>query len=196
MLTKEKVKKLMEIKGEIRGNGLKEDADFILESKGEKGLEELEARMVELGCPVKYREILPMNFYPIALDVISLIVIKEMLNLNDKEVEKMGASAVKFSLFMKVIMKYFVSLKSFANQVSNMWRRYYTTGNLEMPEFSEESKYMVLRLKNFKIHPIYCNIQRGYFSKIAEMLVKSSVTAKETKCVFRGDEYTEFLLTW
>ena len=32
--------------------------------------------------------------------------------------------------------------------------------------------------------------------RVAEMVVKAPVTCKETKCMFKGDPYHEFLLTW
>lgn len=195
-LTKELAQKLMEVKGEARGMTLKTDWQFILLKEGKEGLKKLEDRMAELGVPIKYKEIKSMDFYPIGLDVISMLAIKELFHFDEKDFEEMGGSAIKFSLILKIFMKYFVPLRSIANQVPKMWREHYTIGDLEMPEFSEGEKYIILRLKNFRVHPIYCISTKGYFSKIAEMLVKSSVDCEETKCVFRGDEYHEFLLKW
>jgi len=109
----------------------------------------------------------------------------------------MGTSVVKFSLLMKIFMKYFGSFKLIAGEVSKMWQKHYTIGSLEMPEFSKEKRYVILREKNFQVHPIYCNIHIGYFAKVCGMVVKAEViTCKETKCMFQGDEYHEYLLTW
>jgi len=196
MLTKEEAEKLMKTKGEIRGMALKVDWDFIIETKGEEGLKRVEARMAELSFPLKHREIKQMNFYPIGFGALSLLVIKEIFNFNDKDFEKWGASVVKFSLFMKIFMKYFGSLKLIAEQIPGMWQKHYTIGSLEMPEWSERKKYVILRERNFKIRPFFCYIHKGYFTKVAEMVIKSPITCKETKCMFRGDEYHEFLLTW
>lgn len=196
MLTKEKVKKLMKLKGSVRGMALKVDLDFVREKKGENGLRKVEARMKELGHPLEYDKILPMQFYPMGLSVISLLVIEEVFNFSEKELKEWGESVVKFSILMKILMKYFGSLNLVAKQIPGVWRRHYTIGDLEMPDFSEESKYVILRLKNFKIDPIYCSIYLGYFSKTASMVLKNKINVKETKCMFKGDPYHEFLLTW
>lgn len=196
MLTKKQAEKFMEIKGEVRGMTFKGDLEFVLEDKGKEGLKRVEDRLAELGFPLKYKEIKPMDFYPMGLSPISLLTIKEVFNFNEEDLKRWGTSVVKFSLFMKIFMKYFGSLKLIASQVSKMWRKHYTIGKLEMPEFSEEKRYAILRLKDFKIDPAYCDIYLGYFSKTAEMVEKFPVTCKETKCMFRGDKYHEFLLTW
>lgn len=196
MLTKKEVENLMKVKGESRGMNIKIDLDFVLETKGEQGLKKVEAKMAELGYPLKYKEIKPMDFYRVGFEATILVVIKEVFNFNEKDIEKMGVSVVKFSLIMKIFMKYFGSLKLLVKQVPKIWQEHYTIGDLEVPEFSEEKRYVILREKNFKVHPIYCNIHRGYFAKVCEMAVKSPVTCKESKCMFKGDEYHEFLLTW
>ena len=196
MLTKKEADKLMKIEGEVRGMAPKVDLEFIIEKKGEQGLKKVETKMAELGFPLKYKEIRVMDFYPLGMDVILMLVIKEVFNFDEKDFEQWGRSVVKFSLFLKIFMKYFSSLKLTAKQIPKIWRKYYTVGNLEIPEFSEERRYAILRMRNFQIHPIYCNILGGYYSKVTEMVVKAPVTCKETKCMFRGDKYHEYLLTW
>jgi len=196
MLTKKEAENLMKIKGEARGMTFKVDYEFIIEYKGEQGLKKVEAKMEELGFPLKYKEIRPMDFYPIGLSAIFLLAIKETFNFDEKDLEKWGRSVIKFSLIMKIFMNYFGSLKLVAQQIPNIWRKHYTVGNLEMPEFSEEKRYAILRLRNFHISPIHCSIYRGYFAKTTEMVIKAPVICKETKCMFKGDKYHEFLLKW
>ena len=195
-LTKELAQKLTEIKGEARGMTIKVDWEFVFRKEGKKGLKKLEDKMAELGYPIKYKEIEPMDFYPIGIDAISMLVIKELFNYDDKELEEMGSSVVKFSLFLKIFMRYFGSLRLIARQIPEMWRKHYSIGDLTMPEFSEEKRYVVLRLENFHVHPIYCNTLKGYFIKVTEMVMKATVTCEENKCTFKGDKYHEFLLKW
>jgi len=196
MLTKQEAENLMKVEGEARGVALKDDLDFILEKKGEEGLKKVEAKMAELGYPLKYKEIRSMDFYPMGLANLFLLAIKEVFNFEEKDLEEWGSSIVKFSIFTKIFMKYFGSLKLIAEQAPKIWRKHYTIGDLEMSEFSKEKRYVVLRLKNFKVHPIHCSILKGMFSKITEMVVKSPVVCKETKCMFQGDKHHELLLTW
>jgi len=196
MLTKKKVKEMMKIKGEVRGEAIKVDLDFVRERKGEKGLKKLEAKKKELGYPLKYDDIKSMGFYPFGYSVLQMTLIQELFNFSDKELEEWGASVIKFSILMKIFMKYFVSLDLIAKQIPDIWRKHYTIGDLEMNDYSKKDKYVILKLTNFKIDPTYCGIYRGYFAKTAEMVIKAKIKCKETKCMFRGDPYHEFLLTW
>lgn len=195
-LNKELAQELKQAKGEIRGSCLKSDWDYFYLKKGKGRIKEFEKRMAELGCPLEYKKIKPMNFYPIGLDVVSVLVIKELLSLDDKEMEDFGASVVNFSLLLKLFMRYFGSLALIAEQVPKMWKRHFTVGELQMTEFDEKERYLVLTLRKFKVHPIYCIIFRGYFSKITEMITRVPPVCQETKCLFKGDEYHEFLLKW
>lgn len=195
-LTKESAKKLMDTAGEARGINLKTDWEVVLSKYGKEGLEKLEAKMAELGYPVKYNEIRTMDFYPVGLDVLSILSIKEVFNLGDQELKELGAAAVKFSLFLKVLIKYFPSLNLLAKEAPKVWRKHYSIGDLEMVETNEKERRAVLRIKNFGSHPAQCANLQGYFSKILQMAVKAPVTCEETKCTFRGDAYHEFVIKW
>lgn len=196
MLTKKEADKLIKMKGEARGIVFKVDWDYINETKGKQGIKKLEAKMAELGFPFKYEEIRSMDFYPLGLYIISLLSTKEVFNFDKKDILEMGASIVKFSLFMKIFFKYFISLDLIAKQVPKMWRKHYTVGEMEMPDFSEEKRYAILRIRNFKDHPVHCILTTGYFVKVAQLVVKAPATCEETKCIFRGDEYHELLMKW
>lgn len=196
MLTKKEADKLIRLNGESRGANIKVDLDFILETKGEKGLRKLEKRMAELGYPLDYKNIKEMDFYPIGFDAIILLSIKDVFNFKYEDIEKMGSAVVKFSPLIKVFMKYFGSLKLVSGQIPDMWKKHYTIGKLIMTDFSEEKRYIIIREEDFKIHPVYCSIHKGYFIKVVQLIVKSLVTCQETKCMFKDDPYHEFLLTW
>jgi len=195
-LTKEVAKELVKIKGEARGVTLKTDWDFILLKKGKEGLEKLEAKMAELGFPIKHKEIKVMNFYPIGMDAISMLAIKELFNFDEKDFEELGAYELKLSFFLKIFLKYFSSLQLMAKEAPKAWQEHYTVGKLQISEINEEKAYIVLRIENFNIHPLYCFVLKGYFSKIIQMAVKTPVTCQETKCPFKGDKYHEFLIKW
>lgn len=195
-ITKELVQKLMETKGECRGENIRVDWEYILNREGQKGLEEIEKKMEEVGYPLKYKDIKPMDYYPIGLDAISMLVIKEVFKFDDKDVEEMGASAMKFSMLIKVFFRYFGSLQMIASEIPRMWPKHYTLGILEMPDFSNEKKYIIVKLKNFHVHPIFCTAFKGSYRKVAELIVNSPAIIEETKCSFRGDEYEEYYVRW
>jgi hypothetical protein len=195
-LDKTLAKELMKTEGEARGMSIKEFWNYVLSRKGKEGIKEMEKRMEELGFPLKYREINDMDFYPIGFDLLSLLLVKEIFNLDEKGIEEMGASIVRFSLFFKIFFKYFGSLELIARQVPKFWQRYYTVGELEMPDYSNEKRYIVLRLKNFKVHPVYCPMLRGYLSQVAKLILGVKPTCSEEKCVYRGDAFHQFLIKW
>ena len=196
IISEEEIKKLMDIKGEVRGVSLKADGDFILKEKGEEGLKRLEAELVEIGHPIKFEKIRLMDFYPIGLKGLTLLAIKKVFNFDDKKFQEMGSFGIKISLIIRVFIKYFVSLKVVAGQVSRMWGKYFTIGSLKIIEINEENRYLIIRLENFRLCPVHCQYLKGYFSSGVQMVIKDKVTSEETKCPFRDDDYHEFLLKW
>jgi len=197
-IVKEEIQKLMKIKGEVRGAVFGIDREYILKEKGEKGLKKVEEELEKLGYPIKYREIQTFNYYPVGLRVLSLLVIKKVFNFNDEKIEEMGFFGTKISVIIKFFIKYvFSPKKAFNAQTSKLWREHWTIGDLIPVELNEEKKYAILRLQNFSLHPIYCTYLKGYFPGPFQLMIKSSkMTCEETKCLFRGDEYHEFLIKW
>jgi len=196
ILTKEIAKKLMEIKGEVRGFAFKDDAEFILKEKGEEGLKKLEDELARVGYPIEYKKIKLMNFYPIGMQILNLLAIKKVFNFDDNKFREMGAFESKLPLAVRFFMRYFVSFKTMAKQTSKMWKKYYTAGDLQVSTYNEAERYAILRLKNFRLHPLHCRVLEGYFPNSAKMVVRRPVTCKETKCLFLGNAYHEFLLKW
>src|SRR4030042_3936251 len=196
--TEDIAKKLIEIKGEVRGVVFEIDRAYILKEKGEEGLKKVEEELEKLGYPIKYKEIKTMEFYPVGLRVISLLVIKRVFNFNDEKIEEIGIFATKVSLIIKIFTRYFLSVERvFFLEAPKIWRKHWTKGDLIPVELNEEKKYAILRLQNFSLHPIYCTYLKGYFPGPFRLMIKSSkMTPEETKCIIRGDEYHEFLIKW
>jgi len=196
IISKKEVDELMKIKGEARGIAIKGEAEFILKEKREEGFKKLEDTMAKIGCPIKYRGLKSLNFYPLKYEAITTFVLKEVFNFKEEDFRKVGAFEAKLSLIIRMFMRYFFSLDLMAKKASVIWRKYYTVGNLTSPEFNKKEKYAILRVENFKLHPSHCRTLEGFFATMVQMIVKDLVTCKETKCIFKGDEYHEFLLKW
>ena len=196
IITKQDIQKLKAIKGDTRGVAFKADGEFILIREKEEGLKRLEERMKELGHPIKYEEIKSMDFYPIWLRGLELLVIKELFDFQRKDFQELGAFQTKTSLIVRAFMKFFISPEVLSGQVSKIWRRYYSVGDLSVSEMNTKNKFAILHLKNFALHPLHCQLLEGYFANAEKMVVGSPVTCEETKCIFKGDEYHEFYLRW
>lgn len=186
----------MEAEGRVRGVALKSHGEFVLRHEGEEGLRKLEKLMSDLGHPINYKDVEPMDFYSTGLEGLTFLGMKRIFGYGDEMFQKLGATNAKFSLIIRLFMKYFFSVEKVADLVPKMWRKYYTTGNLKVEEYSEEDKYAILRIRNFELHPLLCQNLLGYFSSVLQMVVGSPVTAKETKCTHKGDDYHEFLMEW
>jgi hypothetical protein len=196
IISKEEFNRLINLKGKVRGMAVKGYGDYILKEKGEKGLRKLEETITNLGYPIKYREIKTMDFYPLGLEGISLLVLQRLFNFDDEKIQEMGKFQAKFSIVIRLLMRYLVSIEKAAQGASKMWRSYHTSGDLTITELNKEKRYAILRIENFRVIPSHCHHLIGYFSTIVQLIVKNKVTCKEIKCPFRGDEYHEFLLKW
>ena len=193
IISKKELEKLMKIKGEIRGVALRGEIDFVLKEEGKEGLEKLKNAMKKLGHPIEYEKVKPMDFYPLSLHGTIQMVIKRLFNWGDEKFQEMGKFEAKVSLIARLYLGYFFSADKIAEELPKMWRKYFTVGNLKVVEYDEEKGYSVCRIEDFDIHAIQCQVLLGYFSSISQMITGDKVVGKETKCIYRGDQYHEFL---
>lgn len=188
---------LLKIKGEIRGVVFYTDASYVSQREGQSGLDKIEKAVKELGYPINYRNPKKTDWYPIGLRAISLILIKDALGWSDEDINQMGWNAPSFSFIIKIFMKFFISVTKIAQESPKLWTEHYRDIGTLVPEVDEEKRVLILRLKDFKVDPIFCPYLAGYFKRVASFgLSGQKIDCKETKCVFRGDEYDEFTITW
>jgi len=196
LATKEELEELKETAGKVRGVPLKTTSDFILKEEGEEGLRKLEQAMAGLGYPIKREEIRAMDFYPLRLWGLYLVVIKRLFNYSRERMAELGANNAKLSLIIRLFMKYFFSVEKLLGEVPRIWHKYYTVGDLKIYEYQEEENRAVIRLENFKLHPIFFEDLMGYFSGIVKMVTGKPARCELTKSRERGDNYYEFELNW
>ncbi len=198
ILTKEIAENLMKKDGEIRGLDIKADGEYVVLHHSEEMLKKVEKETEKIGFPIKYKEIRSNSFYPGGLKVISLLAIRKILKLDDKAVEEIGFLAPKLSFLAKTFVIFFYPVeRAFKIEAPKLWKRYWTKGDFCSAEISKKKKFAIIKLKNLTLHPIYCLYLKGYFRAFTKMaLGVKNVSCQETKCVFRGDPYHEFLIKW
>ncbi len=194
IISKEELEEFKKIKGEVKGVALKENMEFILKEEGRGNLEKLEKILADFGCPITYKNLKEMIFYPLWYDAVLLTVIERLFNYDDKKFQEMGRFEPKISFIIRIFMKYFISLERAAREAPKIWRQTFTVGDLEVVKLDESSG--VLRLQNYRLVPVQCQVLKGYFASVLGMVVGGKVECEEIKCVFKGDEYHEFLLKW
>ncbi|KPJ54724.1 hypothetical protein AMJ47_03775 [Parcubacteria bacterium DG_72] len=194
---KKEAQNLKKAKGNVRGEGILTDVEYVRLKKGEKGVMLVEKKMNELGCSIKFSEIKSMEWYPVWWDVLKILVIMDLFSWNEKDIFEMANFSPKISFLVKVLVKYFITIKKSFEQSPKYWRQHFDFGELEAYEFSEKEKKMVFRVKNYNIHPVMCTVFAGYFLRIAQFVVKSKkVDIEETKCVYKKDSYHEYVIRW
>jgi hypothetical protein len=197
MITKKEAEEIMKIKGHVRGEGILTDLEYVRYREGEEGIKKLQEKLRELGWPLKFEEIKSTEWYPIGLDLLKILVIKDLFSWTEKDIFEMGAYSARTSFLVRMILKYFFSPQKAFQETPKYWRKNFDIGELETYEFNEKERYMIVRIKNFKLHPIYCHNFAGYFLQMAKYVIKSEeITIEETKCVFKGDPYIEFVIRW
>jgi predicted hydrocarbon binding protein len=190
------IEKLKEADGEVRGVVFKTDEHYVVNTKGEEGIEKVEAELEKMGVKISYKEVDRMAFYPLNLRVFSLIAISRAFNYNEEDVIEMGVKAPRISFLIKFFTKYFMSSEKTLERVGEMWEKHYTKGKVEATEVNEEEGRAIFRVYDIHLHPIFCHYLRGYFSSVISMVVGEKVESRETKCYFNSDEYHEFYMTW
>jgi len=197
LLTKKLVKELRALPGEARGMNLKNDADFILGKKGEQGLRQMEAEMKKVDYPLDYSQIKAYEFYPIGMRAASLLAARQVFDWNNEDIKEMCGFATYITLIGRIGLKFFHSIDDIALHASQLWKEYFSQGELSIPDYDLEKKYAVIRVKGFDGHPIFCPCMAGYFEKLGKITTKTKkVKVKETKCQYKGDDCDEFLIKW
>ncbi len=194
--TKEIIQQLKKTEGTCRGVSLQTPLEYIRITQGQETVNKIEDELKKIGLPV-LKEIKSLEYYPLSYMTILHLVIKETLNWGDEQIKMMGYALPQISIIVKMIMKYFLSIKRTFETCPVYWAKHFSVGELVPAEINEEKKYLILHLKNYKTHPIDCKLFEGYFSRIGEYVIKSKkVTTEETKCLHRGDTYHEFIIKW
>jgi hypothetical protein len=197
MISKEEIEELKKVEGNVRGDVIKSNAVFIEKKEGKEGIKALEKKMAELGYPLNFDKINSEKWYPVPLSALVIVMTKDLFNWSEKDIFEMGNYVPKFSFLARHVLKYFLSLKRFAKEVPKYWRQHFDFGELEVSELNEEKRYLILRERGYKSHPLICIYHAGYYLGVARFIIKSrKIEIKEIKCVFKGDPYHEYLITW
>jgi len=182
--------------GKVRGVVFETDKRYILREKGKGILAQVEVELKMMGYPIKYSQIKTMDFYPFKLRVASLLAIKKVCGFSDEKIKEMGFQAPKFSLVVKLFIKYFSSVPTAIQKAPALWKKHYTTGKLSVIELDEEARKIVLRIEDTSLHPLICQYLVGYLASVTQMIIGVPILMKETKCTSLGEKYHEYSGTW
>jgi hypothetical protein len=195
MITKVKADELMQIQGQVRGAVFETDAEYIRNRYGLEGLDKVMAALEAVGYPIQYGDVKSMEWLPLGLRALSLLIIKDVFNWNDEEIKDMGDAAPKYSFIVKLLMKFFVSPSVAFDHAPEYWVKHYDTGRLIAVDLDDEKGHAIIHLHDFKVHPLYCKYLEGYFQRLFKfMYPKSRIEITETQCMCRDDAHHEFVV--
>lgn len=197
MIQKEELEKIYQIKGKVRGVVFITDKEYVEIRFGKDAIKKVEKRLEELGYPIEYEKIKPMEWYPWGLRAISLIAIAETFNFKKEDIFDMGNNAPKYSFIIKLLIRFFLSFDKLFKKSPLYWKKHHTIGKLEPIEVDMKKKEAIIRLYGLKAHPLFCEYLRGYFARVSQFGLKTKkIKIEETKCMFKGDDYHEYKITW
>lgn len=197
MISKAVADRYANIEGNVRGAVFETDAVFIRSRHGDEGLSRLRAELVRLGQPIDYDSLASMEWQPVGLRALSLIVMRDVFNWGDDDIREMGDAAPKYSFIVRILMKFFVSPSAAFERVPEYWARHYDIGRLEAVALHADEHYAVVRLHDFQIDRVYCRYLEGFFGRLFKFTFpRSEVTIKETVCMHEGGGFHEFTSRW
>lgn len=194
--TEKNKEELLKKEGKVIGETFNNQLKYIKGIKGEKGLDAFAEKSKELGREFDLRDVTPQDWYPVGLRPFGWLVMLRAFNWKEKELIDNGYQAPQTSFIMKILARYFVSLEDTLKRSPKYWKKHYTVGSLVVSKLDADKKIFILQIKDFKISPFFCIYFLGYFKKVVEFGGAKNPQVKETKCMFKGDEYHEFVITW
>lgn len=195
-MEQEKIDYLKNVEGFCRGVSLQTPLAYVENNFGKEKLLLVEEELVKIGIPTK-KEVLVMQRYPLGYMTLLHLTIKETLNWTDEDIKEMGYNLPKISFFVKMLTKHFISTRKTFEAITSFWSNHFTVGRIIPYKIDEEEKYLIIRIEDYKTDPIDCKLFEGYFSIMAMLATKAKeVKIEETKCIYRGDEFHEYVIKW
>jgi hypothetical protein len=194
-LTKEEADRLMSTKANARGL-FKEDIKYVLEKKGEDGLEKIRKRMEELGYPLDIKKLSIGKWYPISLACLFLAVAAEVFDWEESEVSEISYNVSVRSILGKLVLNR-LTIESMLKNFQKHWNKFSDTGKCEV-DYNLNDKHAFLRLKDFvKTHPIFYTYIMGFIKRATEISTSSEkVEVHQVRSILDGDAYDEIEITW
>ncbi len=194
---KEAADRLMEKEGNVKGEAIKADLDYIKMREGEEGVEKLEKTLEELGYPLEKEKIQSLKSYREGKSVLVEMLSWEIFDWDENDIFEMGRYSAKKSLIFRVLLKYFSSPGKIAKEAPKYWRKHFDFGSLEIENYDENKREMTLKIKGYDFHPVMCHYFTGMFHALFSLSVKSKeVKIEEEKCIYKGDDCHQFKLKW
>ncbi|MBU0630498.1 MAG: hypothetical protein KKC80_06220 [Candidatus Margulisbacteria bacterium] len=195
-LTKQMADEIMKkYQGEARGVAFLTDAEYVRKRWGAEGLAKVKEALCVLGYPIEYEKIKALAWLPLGQRVLSMSVIVDTFNMSRAEVEEMGYTAPKLSFLMKWVVKYFASVKETIEQAPLVWKKHYTSGELETMN-QEGDNYALVKIKGLVLSDKWINYLQGFLRRVTEYSTGKPVFCELISSTESEGALYEFKLWW
>ncbi len=195
---KEVINNLESTSQKVRGEMIIDHINYIKKKEGSGGLEKLKQKLGDLNIQLNLENISAEEW--ISNDVSSKIIIvaHHMFYWSEEDVFEMGYSAPRFPIGIRVLVQTVMSSQKMFKEFPIYWKSIFNFGKLEPVEFNEELQQARLQIKEIKtIHPLLYQYMQGYLKGLGEFIFPGKIiTLKQSKCVFNGDNYDEYIIHW
>ncbi|MEX0933478.1 MAG: hypothetical protein WDZ74_01860 [Candidatus Paceibacterota bacterium] len=195
---KAELQKVLNLKvGKVRGVSLNNDSLKSVEAlAGTGATEKVQAKLKELGFDVDITNLDSYEWYPAGYDAAIYLTAAHLFGWGEDDIENLGCVATRASAFTKIIMR-FVSMKLTLRSAPEYWRKYYDFGELVPVGYFEDEPSIIFQIKGAHVHPIIEIFQKGYYRGVVELVTGSTnIVVHVHKSAARGDEYTEYKISW
>lgn len=194
--TEKNLNQILNKEGMIAGEVFHTQYEYVKRNKGDQGLDAFAKKAKEYGQELDLRDMNFQKWYPVGLRPFSWFIMLKTFGWGEKEFLDSAYQAPKVSFIMRILARYFVSPKVTIQKSPKYWNKHYTIGSLEVHKIDMKNKRFVLRVKDFKVSPLFCIFYLGYFKKVVEFGGIKNPSVRETKCIYNGDDLHEFEITW
>lgn len=194
----EEIKKVSSITGEQRAGHLKFVRSYVRTKAGDTGIRMVEDEISRHGFVMPdIPQLKDLDWISSVFPTVYMLGAAKALRWDKNDIYEMGRQIFAFGHPARFFIKYFLSPERTFRIAAKKWQQSYSFGTMEIIDTDIKRKRVVFRLIDFKKHPITCLYLQGIFTKIVEMATGSDKTSiTETKCVFRGDPYHEYSISW
>ncbi|OGB76029.1 hypothetical protein A2476_05790 [candidate division CPR3 bacterium RIFOXYC2_FULL_35_7] len=179
-ITKKVFDEIMSIDDMVSGVVFQTDREFILNNFKEAGVSLVKKRLKEF-VDVNYNSFNIAYTYPGKYRVLIMSIVKELFNLSAKDMADWGTRAVHYSLFIKVVARYFISLDTLIKTASSHYSRQHSAGKFVVKSINKSKGVMEAVLKDCITTDVYCEYLSGYIAGLVSLVTPN----KKVKCSYK-----------
>jgi hypothetical protein len=189
---------VMLAEGNVKGETILNNINYIKSEEGDDAANVVFEEMKKIGYPLEFDKIAQNEWYKESYNVLINLVMRDVFRWKDDDIFNSGRGAAKTSFFLRTMIRYLVSPTALANNASNYWGKQLDFGSLKVIEANEEGRKMIIRVEGYNKSSASCIYQAGYFFELISYSLKNKehLQIEETKCIYAGDSFHEYTITW